>query len=398
VIASPGHTAIVGLETPVASPTPSASARAVTRSEGVVTAPRPKPTAQTTSLAQARTKLTRIATLNQPLGFSIRVGDTAFYIAERVGTIHAIRSGNVDPTPVLDITTQVTTSGQEQGLLGLAFSPDGSHLYVNFTNTQGDTVIRAYRMSNGRAVTTGSRDILTVDQPFANHNGGNLLFGPDGYLYVGLGDGGGAGDPAGNAQNLNSLLGKMLRIKPTPDGSSSYDVPPDNPFVGRAGARGEIWAYGYRNPWRYSFDSATKDMWIGDVGQNSWEEIDFQSGSSKGGDNYGWSFMEGTHTFKGTAPANHHGPTYEYSHDGGNCSVTGGYVYRGTRIKNLPGAYLFADYCVGRLRAFVVRKGRASDQRFLGPQTTQLSSFGEDGNGELYVTSLDGGVFRLDPA
>lgn len=368
-----------------------------------MTAPRPRPTTTTTSLAKARVKLTRIATLSEPLGFAMRVGDTAFYIAERGGTIHAIREGRVDGTPVLDIKSQVNSSGQEQGLLGLAFSTDGAYLYVNFTNTQGDTVVRAYRFSNGRAVTAGARDILNVDQPFANHNGGHLLFGPDGNLYIGLGDGGSAGDPANNAQNLNTLLGKMLRIRPTPEGSNPYEIPQDNPFVGRAGARGEIWAYGLRNPWRYSFDSATKDLWIGDVGQNAWEEIDNQSGASKGGDNYGWSFMEGTHTFKGPAPANHHGPIYEYSHDNGNCSVTGGFVYRGTRIKDLQGAYLFGDACVGALRAFVVRKGRATDQRALGPRVGSpsaysLSSFGEDANGELYAMSLGGGVFRIDPA
>jgi glucose/arabinose dehydrogenase len=271
-------------------------------------------------------------------------------------------------------------------------------MYVNFTNTQGNTVVREYKVSNGRADVATKRDVLMVTQPFANHNGGNLVFGPDGYLYIGLGDGGSAGDPSNNAQNLNTLLGKMLRINPTPSGSNQYQIPRDNPFVGRAGARGEIWAYGLRNPWRYSFDRATKDLWIGDVGQSSWEEVDRQTASSKGGDNYGWSLVEGTHSYKDGPPPNHHPPIYEYSHDGGNCSVTGGYVYRGSAIPKLVGAYLFADFCVGRLRAFVVTKGRAADQRFLGPQAEQLSSFGQDAKGELYVTSLAGGVYRIDPA
>jgi glucose/arabinose dehydrogenase len=306
----------------------------------------------------------------------------------------------------LDVSSEVST-GSEQGLLGLAFSPDGAHMYVNFTSktgsgAAGNTIVREYAFANGRAVVTGNREVLNVPQPFANHNGGNLVFGPDGYLYIGLGDGGSGGDPLNNAQSLNTLLGKMLRIDPrpgTPDcGTGSYRSPPNNPFVGKAGCDA-IWSYGLRNPWRYSFDRATKDLWIGDVGQNSWEEVDIQPGSSKGGENYGWNRMEGTHSYNGgSPPANYHGPVYEYSHDGGNCSITGGYVYRGRRIPNLVGAYLFGDYCAGRLRGFVLHNGRATDHRFLGPQVDQLSSFGEDAAGELYVASLNGGVYRIDPA
>lgn len=357
------------------------------------TAPPPPPPG---SLARARIKLTRVAELNEPVAMALRRGDRAQYVAEKGGRIRAIRNGRLASGSVLDISAQVST-GSEQGLLGIAFSPDGTKLYVNFTNTAGDTVVREYGFSNGRADVAGARQVLFVDQPFPNHNGGNLVFGPDGLLYIGLGDGGAADDPAGNAQNLDSLLGKMLRIDPRASGTSAYRIPRGNPFAGRSG-RDEIWAYGLRNPWRYSFDRITGDLWTGDVGQNAWEEVDFQPASGRGGDNYGWDRMEGTHRHEGSAPARHHGPIYEYSHDGGNCSVTGGYVYRGSKISNLRGAYLFADFCVGRIRAFVEKDGRATEHRFLGAEIGNLSSFGEDQSGELYVMSLGGGLYRIDPA
>lgn len=341
-------------------------------------------------------KLSLVAELDQPLAMALRKGDSGLYIAEKTGRIRVIRNGRVASGNVLDISTQVSTGG-EQGLLGIAFHPDGGFLYVNFTNTTGDTVVREYAFSGGQADVASARTVLAVDQPFPNHNGGNLVFGPDGYLYIGLGDGGSAGDPQGNGQSLEALLGKMLRIDPRPSGTNAYSSPQDNPFVGRSG-RDEIWAYGLRNPWRYSFDKVTGDLWTGDVGQNQWEEIDFQRASSRGGQNYGWNRMEGSHGYSGNEPANHHEPIYEYSHAGGNCSVTGGYVYRGTRIRNLRGAYVFADFCAGRLRAFVQKDARATEHRFLGPQLGSLSSFGEDRSGELYVMSLDGGLYRIDTA
>ena len=339
---------------------------------------------------------------------AVRANDSALYVAERGGTIRAIRAGNVDATPVLDVSGEAQAAGQEQGLLGLAFSPDGGRLYVYFTKAVSgsggsDIVIREYRFAGGRAVTSSARDLLTVQhRQYANHNGGNIVFGPDGYLYFGLGDGGGGGDPLGNAQNTSALLGKLLRIDPTAGatdcGTGSYTIPPTNPFVAKVGCD-EIWAYGLRNPWRFSFDRATHDLWIADVGQNTWEEIDVQSASAGGGDNYGWNRMEATHSYNGgTPPPNHHAPIYEYSHDGGNCSITGGYVYRGSHVRNLVGAYVFGDFCAGRLEAFDLHNGRAADHRFLGPQVDQLSSFGQDETGELYVLSLAGGVYRIDPA
>ena len=389
VIASP-----VGSATPAPKGT---EAPATTQPAGT-SSPVPRITTQVTpgpaaALASARVKLTKIVSMDQPIAMAMRPGEGNFYIAEKGGRIRRVRGGTVGSV-VLDISSEVSTGG-EQGLLGLAFSADGKRLYVNFTNGPGDTVIREYSFTSGRA--TSPRVVMEIDQPYANHNGGNIMFGPDSYLYIGMGDGGSAGDPQNNAQNLDRLLGKMLRIDPRQSGSAAYTSPKSNPFVGRSG-RDEIWAYGLRNPWRFSFDRATDALWIGDVGQNQWEEIDVASRSSDGGENYGWRRMEGTNTFDGGPPANHHRPIYEYSHDGGNCSVTGGYVYRGAKIPAMRGAYVFADFCVGRLRAFVENEGGAQNHRFLGPQVDSLASFGQDRDGDLYVLSLAGGVYRIDPA
>jgi glucose/arabinose dehydrogenase len=389
VVASP-----IGSATPEPEPTEAPA----TTSPARTGSPAPRPTTKATpgpavNLASARVKLTKIVSMDQPVAMAMRAGEGTFYIAEKGGRIRRVSGGTVGSV-VLDISSEVSTGG-EQGLLGLAFSPDGKKLYVNFTNGPGDTVIREYSFTSDRA--TSPRNILEIDQPYANHNGGNVMFGPDGYLYIGMGDGGSAGDPQNNAQNLDSLLGKMLRIRPTSSGSPAYTSPESNPFVGRGG-RDEIWAYGLRNPWRFSFDRATDALWIGDVGQNEWEEIDVASGNSDGGENYGWRRMEGTHSFNGGPPSNHHWPIYEYSHDGGNRSVTGGYVYRGTKIGALRGAYVFADFSVGRLRAFVENEGGAQNHRFLGPQVDSLASFGQDRDGDLYVLSLEGGVYRIDAA
>lgn len=356
-------------------------------------------------LAEAKVKLTRLASFDRPLAMAIRRGDSNFYIAEKGGRIRAYRNGQVGST-VLNLSNQVSGGG-EQGLLGLAFSPDGSKLYVNFTNATGDTVVREYAFSNAGANVATARDVLNVDQPYANHNGGNLAFGPDDYLYIGLGDGGSGGDPQNRAQNVDKILGKMLRIDARPGAGAKcpdpellqgdYRIPSDNPFVGRAGCD-EIWAFGYRNPWRYSFDRASGHMVVGDVGQNAWEEIDYQPASSNGGENYGWRNMEGTHSFGGRAPPEGHvPPIYEYAHGGENRAVTGGYVYQGSKIPALRGAYVFADYVAGRLRAFVLDEGLAKNHRFLGPRASQISSFAEDSSGELYVMSLDGGLYRIDP-
>ncbi len=339
--------------------------------------------------------LVKIATLDQPLGLAVRPGDDSLYIAEKVGRVVAIRGGRVDPTPVLDLSRSVS-QGSEQGLLGLAFSPDGKFLYVNYTDLSGDTNVVQYEMGARRADPGSGRRVLFVHQPFGNHNGGNLAFGPDGYLYIGLGDGGSEGDPLGNGQNLSTLLGKMLRIDPRPSGGRPYAIPPDNPFVGKAGVRPEIWAYGLRNPWGYSFDRKTGDLWIGDVGQDRLEEIDFQPAGAGGGQNYGWNQMEGTLAFSGTAPPGAIPPIFEYAtHQNGTCAVTGGFVYRGKDIPNLAGAYVFGDFCSGQIMALVQRQGRMLEHRSLGVSVPELASFGQDGAGELYAMSLLGGVFRL---
>jgi glucose/arabinose dehydrogenase len=348
------------------------------------------------STGVVRAHLVGVATLDQPVAMSVRTGDLALYFAERTGKVRSIRDGAVDPIAVLDLSGQISL-GSEQGLLGLAFSGDGRYLYVNFTDLAGDTHVAEFTMRDGRADPSTRREVLFVDQPFSNHNGGNLVFGPDGYLYIGLGDGGSGGDPMNNGQSLDTLLGKMLRIDPRPNGGAPYSVPVDNPFVGKPGARPEIWAFGLRNPWRYSFDRETGDLWIGDVGQDSWEEIDVHPHGTGGGQNYGWNAMEGNHPYGGELASAATPPVYEYDHGGGRCAVTGGFVYQGSAIKALIGSYLFADFCEGRLTALRLEGGAVAEASTLGPVVPNLSSFGEDAQGELYVLSLSGEVFRLSP-
>ncbi len=293
----------------------------------------PSPAGGSTSsppaLADARIRLVPVARLEQPIAMAIRTGDRALYVAEKTGRVVALAPGS-DPRVVLDLSDRVSL-GSEQGLLGLAFSPDGRFLYVDFTDVDGDTNVTEFAFDDGAADPASERRVLFVEQPYSNHNGGELVFGPDGYLYVGLGDGGSAGDPMGNAQSLSTLLGKLLRISPRPSKGEPYAIPPDNPFVGRDGARPEIWAYGLRNPWRFSFDAATGDLWIGDVGQSASEEIDLEPAGSHGGSNFGWDRLEGTHPFEGSPAPGSIPPVFEYGHGDGSCSVTGGYVYRGER-------------------------------------------------------------------
>jgi glucose/arabinose dehydrogenase len=323
---------------------------------------------------------------------AVRADDGALYFAEKAGRVVALRDGRVDPSPVLDLTGEVSQGG-EQGLLGIAFSPDGDYLYTNHTDLEGDTRVTEWAMEDG--VAGSRREVLFVDQPFGNHNGGHLAFGPDGYLYVGLGDGGSAGDPFDNAQSLRSLLGKMLRIDPRPQGDRAYGIPRDNPFSGRQGARPEIWSLGLRNPWRYSFDRASGDLWIGDVGQDTREEIDRQPADSLGGENYGWDRVEGTLPFEGAHPPELVAPVFEYSSDP-VASVVGGYVYRGSELPELRGRYVFGDFFDPELRVLRMVGGEARVNA-LGVSVENLASFGEDADGELYALSLSGPVFRLAP-
>jgi glucose/arabinose dehydrogenase len=354
-------------------------------------------------LGSAKIKLTSIAHVEDPTAFATRQGDRAFYVTEQVGRVRAVRDGALDPQPVLDITDQVG-SGGERGLLGVAFAPDGTKMYIYYTNRDGDIRVDEYAMA-GNAVNAGSRrEVLAVDHPPAsNHNGGQLSFGPDGKLYMGLGDGGAAGDmgaghvEGGNAQSLDTMLGKILRIDPTPSAGRQYTIPSDNPFA-NGGGLPEIWAYGLRNPWRFSWDSKTGDMWIADVGQNQWEEVDFVRAGRGAGTNYGWNRLEGTHQFSGSAPDNAVPPIFEYSHQSGGCSISGGYVYGGTKIPALVGDYVYTDFCESTLRALRERDGKLAAQRDLGAKGNQVTAFGQDRDGELYVLSQGDGLQRIDPA
>jgi glucose/arabinose dehydrogenase len=348
-----------------------------------------------------------VATVRQPVALATRAGDRTLYIVSKKGAVWALRDGRIDPAPVLDLSGQVT-KGNEQGLLGMAFSPSGAFAYVDYTDLGGDTNIVEFAWSHGRADLSTRRRILFVDQPFPNHNGGNLVFGPDGDLYIGMGDGGSdatspsPGDPLKNGQNVGVLLGKMLRIQPRlPDGSlppggKPYAVPTDNPFVGRAGARPEIWAFGLRNPWRYSFDRVTGDLWIGDVGAGAREEIDVQPAGSGGGQNYGWSLLEGTVAWSDPPPGAV-APIYEYDHRGGACAVTGGFAYRGSAIPDLAGWYVFGDFCTGVIHVLQIVPGGRRVYVAAGSVIPELASFGQDQEGELYALSLGGDVYKLVP-
>jgi glucose/arabinose dehydrogenase len=332
-----------------------------------------------------------------------RPGDTAVYVAEQVGRVWAVRDGRLEGRPVLDVRSQVA-SGGERGLLGLTFSRDGTKLYVNYTNIWGYTVVFEHPMrADGTADVARRRRLLAIWQPQSNHNGGDLAIGPDGMLWIATGDGGGYGDqgpghaPEGNGQSLRTLLGKLLRIDPRPGPTGPYRIPADNPFVGRADARPEIWAYGLRNPWRFSFDRTTGDLWVADVGQGAREEVNRRVAGTRGGVNFGWNVWEGTQRFRDGFAPGHVPPVFEYDHAGGRCSITGGYVYRGQRIPSLRGWYTFADYCDGRIRALRREPGRWVMVE-LGVSLPNVASFGQTRAGELWVISLSDGLYRLAPA
>jgi glucose/arabinose dehydrogenase len=350
-------------------------------------------------------RLTKVADVEGLTAMAARTGTRTLYLAQQRGRVLAVRNGNVDATPVLDLLDRVSQDGGERGLLGMTFSPDGSLLYVHYSDTNGDTQVDQYAMEGRRAVPDSRKSILHVEQPQPNHNGGELVFGPDGYLYMGLGDGGGGGDagnghaPGGNGQSLGTLLGKILRIAPNVD-AGGYTVPPDNPFVGVDGARPEIWSYGLRNPWRFSFDRQTGDLWIGDVGQNEYEEIDHvraTNGRDAGkGVNFGWNRLEGDHPYRGSAPDDADPPVYEISHDTGACAVVGGFVYRGTKIPGLDGAYFLSDNCDGTIR-LLEPDGSGVRAVESGLDASAVSSFGQGNGGALYVVSLTDGLSRVDP-
>lgn len=381
------------------------------------------------SAAHSQLMTTRVASgLAYPIYGTAPVGDAErLFIVQQRGQIRILKNGALLTRPFIDIDPLVPniTGNDERGLLGLAFPPDydeSGHFYLYYTDLSGDSRVRRYSVSSDpdSAVASSAFDILFADQPDVNHNGGTIQFGPDGYLWIGFGDGGGSFDTYGNGQNPATLLGKMLRIDPTSDAFpadpvQNYAIPPDNPFVGEPTFRDEIWAYGLRNPYRWSFDRLTGDVWIADVGQGCWEEVDFEPAGFAGGRNYGWPELEGNHCLQmgdcfatGCDSTGMTLPIREYSHaqDGFSCSISGGFVYRGSAIPNLGGTYFYADFCSQQIYSF----------RYDGVNVTQLANrtaqlapggglaitapagFGEDGLGELYImdrAATTGEVYKI---
>ena len=343
--------------------------------------------------------------LDAPIFLTAPPGDSRLFILERPGRIRVLQNGNLLGTPFLDIRPLTTTSG-ERGLLSLAFHPQyasNGYFFIYYTNLAGDIVIERRQVSAGNANVAdplSALTILTIPHPtFNTHYGGLLSFGPDGYLTAGTGDGGSAGDPPGNAQNTNVLLGKLLRLDVNASTvAQPYAIPPGNPFAGTLGGRAEIWAYGLRNPWRYAFDVPAQLLYIADVGQANWEEVDVRP-VGQAGNNYGWNIMEGLHCYN-SASCNQAGlvlPAIEYGHDtAGGCSITGGYVYRGTALPELAGQYLYSDYCSGWLKSFSYGNGTASAVTDWGiTNVGNILSFGQDAQNELYMLSGTGKVYQI---
>ncbi len=328
-------------------------------------------------------------------------GDPRLFVVEQAGRIRVVKNGSAIAAPFLDISSRVK-SGGEQGLLSMAFHPDYSHngfFFVNFTDKHGDTHVERFKVSANPDVadTITAVLVLKIDQPYGNHNGGLVMFGPDGMLYIGMGDGGAAGDPKGNGQNRNALLGKILRINV--NRVAPYSVPVGNPYANGVDGRPEIWATGIRNPWRFAFDRSAGLLYIADVGQNEIEEIDVVQ-ASRAGVNYGWNTIEGDACYRASSGCNRAGlemPALTYRHTGGACSVTGGFVYRGRKLPSIAGHYFYADYCAGWVRSFKYENGSATDKRDwkLSENIGHIVSFGEDSSGELYIVSENGKIFRI---
>jgi glucose/arabinose dehydrogenase len=342
--------------------------------------------------------------LNNPVHLTTPPGDGRLFVVEQPGRIRIIENGQLRTTPFLDISARVSCCG-EQGLFSVAFHPNyasNGYFFVNFTDDAGDTRVERFRVSTADSNVADAASatlILAVDQPFSNHNGGQLAFGPDGMLYIGMGDGGSGGDPQNHGQNRATLLGDLLRIDV--NSGSPYSIPASNPYAGSTQFRPEIWAYGLRNPWRFSFDMADGTLYVADVGQNAWEEINAVR-PDEAGINYGWRIMEGSHCYpadpnEACARTGLRLPVHDYSHSEG-CSVTGGYVYRGDAIPSLRGHYFYSDYCDGWLRSFRLQNGVATEHReWEVGDLGNVLSFGQDNDGEVYILSSNGMVRRLAP-
>lgn len=356
-------------------------------------------------MGQPTFHLERFATgLKRPVSID-HAGDSRLFVVEKNGWIRIVDSlGQVYPDPFLDISDRVRVGGNEMGFLGLAFHPDyknNGYFYVNYTSlSPRRTIISRFSRDPSdpnHALANSEKILLVIEQPYSNHNGGCIRFGPDGYLYIGMGDGGSANDPQNRGQNPKELLAKMLRIDV--DHGDPYGIPPDNPFVGDTSYRPEIWAMGVRNPWRFSFDRMTGDLYIADVGQNKIEEIDFQPAGAGGGVNYGWRCYEGSNPFRTRGCgdiSNYVFPIHEYRHASGNCSITGGYVYRGTKYPDLKGLYFYADYCSGYIGALKRRKDSTWLNYDLGFYNGySYASFGENNVGELFIAGIEGNIYQI---
>ncbi len=334
--------------------------------------------------------------LSQPVALA-HTDDDRLFVVERGGTIRIVQVGTLAPEPFLDIAARVGSANTEQGLLGLAFHPrfrQNGFFYVDYTDVRGDTVVARYHAEPGSMTADPDSQLvlLHVQQPYPNHNGGQLAFGPDGMLYIGLGDGGSQGDPNGNGQSLDTLLAKVLRIDV--DAEDPYGIPADSPFA-HGGGRPEIWAYGLRNPWRFTFDRLTGDVYIADVGQDAWEEIDFQPAGAPGGANYGWNLREGLHAYTSDSTTGLTDPVAEYSHDQG-CAVIGGVVIRAPSLPAWQGTYLFGDYCSGRVWG-LANTGGNWQTRLLFATPYHITTFGEDQAGEVYLAEFGGSLLHLQP-
>jgi glucose/arabinose dehydrogenase len=384
----------------VPAPPPSGTTNASPPTAGApVTDPPVAPTRPASEVGDPQVEFATIAELNGPVDLAWRPGDPTLYVVGQVGIVTAVDAGSGAARTVLDISDLTDASG-EQGLLGLDFHPAGDRAYVNYIDGNGDTVISEFAVGADGTFDRGSeRVLMNVDQPYGNHNGGDLATGPDGMLYIGLGDGGSGGDPERRALDLGTLLGKISRIDPTPTGDLPYTVPPDNPFVGTEGALGEIWSIGLRNPWKFTFDPVTRDLWIADVGQNQFEEVDVVPAPADGtvagrGVSFGWSAYEGDTRFNTDQPAEGHvAPVLTYSHGADGCSISGGAPYRGAAIPDLWGGYVYSDYCSGKVWVLDLAGARNLELGTVESVTAVVA--GPDQ--ELYVLSANGSVNRIVP-